>query len=111
MNKKELLSLPVKEWKTISTYDSLYIIPTWKKHSSWFALMAIIWVIDNKPVEIAWYCDDINWHIPDAEWYEVKLAQIRTDMLYPSWIVQMWWCWTFTVWASLSSIDITFKHN
>lgn len=61
-SKKELLALPERDWKKISSYDSLLIVPTRKKHNSGYNLFAIIGCNGSIPIEIAGYMDDFYGH-------------------------------------------------
>lgn len=100
---KELRSLPIRAWDKTTTYRSLLVIPTGKKHESGYAIMAIIGV-DEKgvPIEIAADCDDICWKI-----YEATSYDFRTDMLYPQNAIHFWSAkYDFRVGSSLSSTDV-----
>jgi len=112
MKRKELLALPVREWNKESYYDSVLIVPTGRKHDSGYMLMAIVGVIKGEPKEIAAYCDDIGWHTPAPKVYGdgYTIADIRTDMFYPSGIIQIWGRGIFKVGTGLSTTDIEFKR-
>lgn len=102
LNRKELLNLPTRNWSVTSTYDSICIVNTGKKHDSGFAVMAIVGIINFEPVEIAAYCDDLQWlEIPS---YPLSL---RNDMYYPSGIIHFW-CHgaEFQVGGSLNTTEI-----
>ena len=84
--RKKLLALPVRKWGIKSEYDTLTIVPTHEVHDSGYRLMAIVGNIDsNGPVEIAAFCDDINWSIPRP-----LHTWIRTDMTTTSNCAHMW---------------------
>ena len=108
MKRKDLLSLPVREWNKTSQYDGVCIVPTGKKHDSGWALMAIVGMNNHEPVEIAAYCDDLIWH---GE--EMFFAHgMRTDMYYPSGIARMWGdAVVFEVGEALSSTSIKIKST
>lgn len=84
--RKKLLALPVRKWNVKSEYDTLTIVPTYKVHESGYRLMAIVGHINGKgPMEIAAFCDDINWSVPRSlgSW-------IRTDMTTTSNCAHIW---------------------
>lgn len=108
-SRKELLSLPVRAWDKCSSYDTVLVISTRKKHDSGFAMMAIIGVNDGVPVEIAGNgCDDIEWVLPDAKQLGTcKIGQFRTDCMLKSGAIQAWSRgYRFDVSHSLSSMTI-----
>jgi hypothetical protein len=106
--RKDLLSLPQRPWNQTSIYDSVLLVPTGKKHDSGFSLIAVVGIRDYEPIEIAAFCDDVNWYI-DAMIVcgTYTMPNLRTDMLYPSGIAHVW-CRkkSFVVKESLSSTDI-----
>ena len=113
MNKKEMLKLPTRVWgQDKTTYDSIYVIPSGKKHDSGYAWMYIVGIINNEAVEIAGGCDDINWKIDPCtvfgnEENSYKIPNMRTDMLYQGGIIHFWGNnLKFVVGCSLSSTDI-----
>lgn len=122
ITRKALLALPHRKWDAVSVYDSLYIVPTRKKHDSGYMMIAVIGAntdADKKHLvgEIAAWCDDINWCFPVAHPYDqirpgVHTSVLRTDMLFPSGIVHMWasgehyFKGRFKVGRSLSSTEI-----
>lgn len=85
MNIKDLKKLPVRDWKKESTYKTISVIYSGKKHNqSGWALMHIIGFDDKgEPIEIAATCDDIYWKIP-------KTCTLRTDMHYPGGVIHFW---------------------
>lgn len=103
-SRKDFLSLPERKWDLVTQYDSILIVSTGKKHDSGWHLMAIIGCKKQKPIEIAAYCDDINWLI--------KTNRMRTDMPYKSRLTHIWGNrLIFEVGISLSSTDITVKEQ
>ena len=58
--KKELLSLPVRDFRESSIYSSVLLVPTRKMHDSGFNLFAVIGCNEGVPVEIAGYMDDFR---------------------------------------------------
>lgn len=102
IKRKELLALPVREWSVAGIYDSLYLVPSGKKHDSGYMCIAIVGSKGYKPFEIAAYPDAINWSMPAMDSYE-----LNTDCEYPSGIIHMWSrrC-DFIVGAALSSVEI-----
>jgi hypothetical protein len=103
----ELRKLPVRDWNKESIYDSILVIPSGKKHESGWALMMIIGMNQNTPLEIAAMCDDIHWHIPEKLDYD-----LRNDMYYPSGIIKYWSNrYKFKVGTSLSSTDVYLTNN
>jgi hypothetical protein len=120
ITRKQLLALPQRKWDVVTVYDSVYIVPTGKKHDSGYATMAIIgvsYVEKHEVGEIAACCDDINWSFPIKHPYDVirpgrHSTILRTDMFFPSNIIRMWgsgkayFSGRFKVGISLSSTDI-----
>ena len=104
LNRKDFLSLPKREWGKVTQYTSVLIVPTGKKHDSGWHLMAIIGCKDQRPIEIAAYCDDVNWL--------VQSNRMRTDMTYKSRVCHMWGNrLIFEVGLSLSSVDVIVKER
>lgn len=60
--KKELLALPKRNWSETSTYDSVLLVSTRRKHDSGYNYFAVVGV-DEKgtPVEIAAFMDDFRY--------------------------------------------------
>lgn len=84
MKVAELKKLPVRPWDKETTYHSLLVIPSGKKHDSGYAIMYIIGCDEkNVPIEIAAACDDIVWKIPEKVDYD-----LRNDMFYPSGVLR-----------------------
>lgn len=65
LKREDLLKLPVKPFSKIKTYDCLLIVPTRRKHDSGWRLMYIIGCDKTGPIEIASYCDDIHFILPN----------------------------------------------
>jgi hypothetical protein len=106
---KELRKLSHKLWSMSKVYTKLLIINSGLKHDSGFALIYVIGVTGHSydNMEIAAACDDISWCTPLFKEYS-----FRTDMLYPSGIIQMWATdYSFKVGASLNSININLIKN
>jgi len=101
MKVSELLKLPKRAWGKKGVYSSIMVINTKRKHDSGWALMAIIGLNKNqKPIEIAAYCDDICWNLNNLSF--------KNDMFYPSGIIHFWSNTAeFKVGLSLSSTDVT----
>lgn len=108
VKRKELDSLPRREWDKESVYGSVMLLPSRKKHDSGWMVINIIGCRDGKPVEIATECcDDINWIYRASQDY-----RLRTDMAYPSGIAHMWGNdIQFRVKHSLSSTDIVIEDR
>ncbi len=108
--RKELLALPERDWDKETIYDSIAVVPSGKKHDSGYAEIVIVgFDIDSKkPVEIASYCDDINYCFPEGVHVEPHdKTVLRTDMFYPSGITHVWSRdYDFRVGSSLSSTAI-----
>lgn len=99
IKRTDLLALPTRRWDEAKVYDSLYIVPTGKKHDSGFSLIAIVGVLHAdsgaQRAEIAAHCDDICWSFPTKHPYDrIREGQhhnvLRTDCLFPSGIFRMW---------------------
>jgi hypothetical protein len=99
MNRKELLSLPVKPWDATRLYDTILIVPTRKKHDSGYMCMAVVGCIKGEPIEVAGYPDDVGW---------ITTSDLRMDMTYPGGVAQMWGRGKFEVSFGYSSLDIKF---
>lgn len=96
-SRKELLSLPVRDWQMNTIYDSLIIFSTRKKHSSGWAIMCVIGCRNMQPVEIVGECsDDIGWFC---------MADFRTDCLLKSGAIHYWDA-VFTIGSALSTLRI-----
>ena len=108
---KDLLKLPEREWDKKSIYSTICVVNSRKKHSSGYTIMAIVGMKNLQPIEIAGYCDDINWKIDTSEDFKMR-PNLRTDMFYPSGIVHFHQngC-SFEVGISLSSMDIKVIKN
>lgn len=110
--KKELLSLPVRNWGSESIYDSVLLLSTGRKHDSGWAMIAIIGVIAGDPIELATTCsDDIEWISPAPITYgpngKYSVGQIRMDCARKSGAMQAWsYDSSFKVGMALSSINI-----
>jgi len=118
--RKDLLALPHRDWNKTTEYDSLYLVPTGKKHDSGYSIIAIIGCNKNIPIEIAATCDDICWGFPaNHPYYNAFLETrgyrahiMRTDCEFPSGILRIWasgehyFKGRFRVHASLSSTDV-----
>lgn len=103
IKRKELLALPERGWREESIYDSLYLVPSGRKHDSGYMCVAIVGVRDYKPVEIAAYPDDIEWIVPATD-----RMDFRMDCEYPSGILHPWsYNHKFKVGSALSSTTVT----
>lgn len=93
-SRAELAALPNREWGEPSTYDSVLILSTRRKHSSGWACMYVIGVRGGQPVEIAADgCDDIEWKLPEMESIangQVTIGQMRMDCAFRSGAVHFW---------------------
>lgn len=56
----ELLNLHVREFGKVTEYDSIVVCPTRNTHDSGYRLMAIIGCLNMHPIEVAAYCDDLE---------------------------------------------------
>ena len=91
-------------WSKTTEYDSIYLLPSRKKHDSGYHLICIVGC-NGKELEKAAWCDDICWKTGPTH-----LSQhyaMRTDMTYPGGVARVWgWNTRFRVGASLSSTDV-----
>lgn len=114
-SRSDLLSLPVRGWKETSTYDSLLILSTRKKHDSGWAVMAIIGVVAGQPTEIASACcDDIEWKLPTMRGVsdDYTIGQMRMDCALKSGALHAWsHANRFRVGMALSSTQIEVFGN
>ena len=58
--KKELLSLPKKDWHLDKSYSSILLVSTRKKHPSGFNLFVVVGCERGKPIEICGHMDDFR---------------------------------------------------
>lgn len=110
MKIKDLRNLPVRKWDEESLYSSILVIPSGKKHESGFALMYIIGMNGDTPVEIAAACDDLCWIIPE----KIRPYELRTDMFYNGGVLRFRsYYYDFKVGNSLSSTNVYLvkKHS
>lgn len=105
IKRKELLALPPrKRWDEKTVYQSVYLVPSGKKHDSGYMCVAIVGVREHKPIEIAAYPDDIGWSFPLG----YKHESLRMDCEWPSGIIHAWsYKYNFEVGYSLSSTVIS----
>lgn len=118
IKRKDLISLPIRNWKEKEIYDFLLLTSTGQKHDSGYSLIAIIGVNygnlkDHWEAEIAAYCDDICWKFPLKHPYDVHHGSyMRIDCLWPSGIMRVWgsgehyFTGRFKVGVSLSSTNV-----
>lgn len=65
----ELLNLPVRRWDDVKSYHGVMLVPTYKLHDSGWRLIAIVGLDEHfNPVEIAAYCDDVQWRTIKTDW-------------------------------------------
>ena len=60
MTKKELLTLPHREWNRVSTYRSVLFVNTNNRHDSGYNLFVIIGCLVDGTMEIAGHMDDFR---------------------------------------------------
>lgn len=117
----ELLALPSKPFTEIRTYESIIVVPTKRKHDSGWRLMAIIGCnkVDknyNVPIEIAGYCDDINFIIPKTNGGRNNVPPeycdyIHSDMLLSN-CIRFWSNYhDFRIGCCCSSTEIEIVYN
>lgn len=106
--RKELLSLPKREWCTKSVYDSVLILSTRKRHISGWAMMFVIGVNNGEPVEIASSrSDDVGWVLGSDTNGSYKTNRISMDCPLTSGAIQVWSQYRrFRVGEALSTITI-----
>ena len=111
VTRKELEAAPQRAgWTMPTTYDSLYLLPTRKKHDSGYHLICIVGSVDGK-LEQAAICDDICWNLQEPR--PGQGYAMRTDMTFPGGVVHVWgWDTKFRVGMSLSSTEVdVFFHK
>lgn len=107
MTKEDFKSLPHRDWNGVSVYDTLLLFPTRRKHSSGWACMMLVGVIDRRAVEICTVgSDDICWHIPASR--HRFIPNIRTDCILKNGGIHFHGHGKFKVGSELSSIDVEF---
>lgn len=108
---RQILSLPMRDWKETKTYDSILVTNTKRKSETGFAVMAIIGCVNRKPVEIAAYCDDIEWKMNEVSFDKIR-NDFRNDMIYPCGAIHFWSkSFKYEVGRCLSSTDVTLKPS
>lgn len=104
ISRKELEAAPERKWDEVKEYDSLYLLPSKKKHDSGYHLICIVGKNKDKLEKAAW-CDDICWNFDELkkwQWFSM-----RTDMTFPGGVAHVWgWETRFRVGCSLSSTDV-----
>ena len=112
LTRRQLLKAPMKPWQEHRTYRTLYLVPSGRLHGSGYMCIALVGEIltEDKPrYEIAGWCDDVEWHVPDT-WdtcNKYHVPNLRTDCLFPSGIMHIWRTgYQFRVGDSLSSVDV-----
>lgn len=108
LTRKQLLSLPQKDWKEIRDYGAIIVVPTGRKHDSGYALMALVGCNERyEPIEIAGYCDDIQWLT------QITTYGFRCDMFYKNSCLRFHSNeFNFRIGMSLSSTEVTMiKRN
>ena len=118
ITRKQLLEAPKKPRNERRLYDTIYLVPSGKKHDSGYMIIAVVGATETKQdsdnsewaYEIAAWPDDINWYIPETDTMKRMgyLSSIRTDCEFPSGIMRVWGRGKFEVGHSLSSTDIRF---
>ena len=88
MTRKQFLDLPRRKWDATSTYDSIYIVPTYDTHKdSGYRLMAVVGALKKKgPVEIAAIGDVIDWE----RTYDSAHAIVKNEMDPSTNILHVW---------------------
>jgi len=62
LTRKDLLSLPQRDWNKVGIYDSLIVYATGHRHDSGYSCIVIVGCNDRKPVElVTQFSDDIRW--------------------------------------------------
>lgn len=103
VSRKDLEAAPERNWQEESTYSSIYLLPTKKKHDSGWHLICIVGVKDGV-LEKAAYCDDVCWNC-EGDFRDMAL---RMDMTYPAGVTHVWSnSFSFKVGSSLSSTNVT----
>lgn len=88
ITKSNVNNIPQRK-ESPSSYRSLLIVPSRRKHSSGFTQIQVVGVGPNEVLElITTYSDDLGFYMPTplTEGYE----SIRMDCLYPSGIMRVW---------------------
>ncbi len=93
-----------KSWYEVSEYDSVYLLPTRKKHDSGYHLICIVGRTGDTLEKAAW-CDDICWKFDPT--HPQQSFAMRTDMTFPGGVAHVWgWNTRFRVGMSLSSTNV-----
>ena len=101
MTKEQLLALPTRKWNKTSTYRSILLVSTRKKHDSGYNYYAIVGIGDN--MELVGYVDDITFENNTGQ-----VVQIDCSM---KGVFRLWLraadAYKFEVGENISSTDIT----
>lgn len=130
ITKKALLEIPRRAsgWDSTSgPYNWIWIVPTRHKHDSGYMFMALVGArateveasdpkVWQTEVECAGWCDDIEWHLPNAKRFGPNngyaLNIMRMDCEWPSGVVRahVGQGYRIFVGADLSTIEVTIKE-
>ena len=105
MTRKELLSVPAREWnEELHGVNSVWLIPSGRKHESGWACMDFVasWQYpENKLVRFGGACDSL----------ELAGDHFVIDCDWPSRIIHIWSQYPFTVEGGISSITLRAEGN
>lgn len=108
LNKLSIKTLPQREDK-VSTYESIFLVPSGLKHDSGYMMIAIVGVMDSGDMEVCAYPDDIGWDFRELE-QKYGCTGMRTDCYYPNGVLRFWGNDVrFIVGEAFSSTDIIVK--
>lgn len=80
--RKELLALPRRNWKHVTSYSSILLVPTYELYGSGWLLIAIVGCNDNgTPKEIAAFCDVVQWQTIRTD-YGISMDMIPKTNIY-----------------------------
>lgn len=88
--KKQLEELPLKrEFHGEPTkYDSLLFFPTRRKHESGYTYMCVVGVVEDTPVAVLGYHDDLG--MPSFIPAMGSISELRIDCSHPHGVFRLW---------------------
>ncbi len=105
LNKKEILSLPYRDWNQPKTYHSILVLKGAKKHESKWSLLHVVGCMEMVPIEIVSSCSDvIDWRLSSTI---PSFEGIMTDCSWGSGGLHFWSDrYFFKAFHALSSLTI-----
>ncbi|NIL77159.1 hypothetical protein [Rhodococcus sp. B10] len=88
--KKQLEELPIERefTRNPTKYDSLLFFPTRRKHESGYTYMCVVGVVEDKPVAVLGYHDDLG--LPSFVPTSTSFSDLRVDCSHPHGVFRLW---------------------